>query len=1501
MGERKYQAYHRMVPPPPPLVLPSTQSLYSEEDTSDSSSLFSHTVFSSSNVKKVVPSPMSMVLKVQHLASLKRLKNDVCSFVGIDQVVSSTDLADSDLAQENCQEVDNSSSLVDEAGSEECIENNFNQNIDNLIHHSSRQVGKRNLEDHCKTDAKILKNKKNNSNYSSSTTKRKHFELTKSRNLTEHSSVNKENYILINSSKNRENEKQHKIILNKDTNSTESKENANDYLSILKNIRQNYQEKKNNGEQLGHDSESATELSLVSFGDKAFECQSSGTLKEIQNFKDKRSWRGLSDWILCPLKNGRVCVEGKLSGDTESDERWKSTGIVQCFDRHTVVTSSGSMYKLIGPMKKALALEKGLSTEIIQKFQNGFPMQWKEIFSKYFPVKASGSLEVQEKTIIQNASKSRTLQQNKNSDVKHSQKKNKQKSSGDRNVKKKNIQKSDCKNLQRKAPTQKTLHQEQNASEKNTTQVSVDMILSGEMQVTRSGRRVLPRLAWWANEHVHSSPITEDIIYHSISPNHDISMLSTSLLKRCSGLRTSQQIKGHLNYNSNLQSKSEKSYMQETKKNIRLLNQSQEAQVQQMKQIDHDAVKDIDIASYSLKEEVMKSSKQYGLPKARLKSKTCYSLSKVAVQEVNKEKGTVNCVAVDYMSECQSNKSLLSNSQSRNIFHPVHEEDKNKNCSVISCECQTNQSKQMLSPVIEEINITEIDEAEPAFRQEEQESCQTNNMNEDRKIRVGRKNGLKQIKLSLSNVYVQLNKISDEKKYECELKEVLSDSGEENMGSSTCLSKESNDILACHKTDESNGVTITKSMCSETKDKQEMSKGERSRKSQVNKRNTIVDDSEGDAECDDEVSVTRTLRERPVNKRNTIVDDSEGDAECDDEISVIRILRERPVNKRNTIVDDSERDAKCDDEISARRILRGRPERNIIVDDSEGDAECDDEVSVTRTLRERPVNKRNTIVDDSEGGAKCDDEISARRILRGRPERNIIVDDSEGDAECDDEVSVTRTLRERPVNKRNTIVDDNEGNAKCDDEISVTRTLRERPVNKRNTIVDDSEGGAKCDDEISARRILRGRPERNIIVDDSEGDAECDDEVSVTRTLRKRPVNKRNTIVDDNEGNAKCDDEISVTRTLRKRPVNKRNTIVDDSEGDAECDDEVSVTRTLRGKPVNKQNVISVGNKTDERCDNSLSRPMFKKLNESKNGNVLVVGRQRGSVKEKDVATVSISCSENEDLSLIRKQRARSKSQCQYSNFNIPNDSGYNSTNGTSDYSSDTTINVFSKKDIPTRYQSCPSQTKPSSSFQLKKHDICEAKRQEALTLDFLYKSPAPGGKGTMKRKRQIYNILTQANEGYKEDLFDSSPFRNKKTKFSETIFDTFDELEDIPVMTPKFEVVKPSPLSPKKTPTYLDQDNLPVFNQMKNGINVYLFNREKWRKENTKNQKSKSSKTPVNYCKHDESRRRKFPEKLPQVLFKVTRSAETMEELEENDYYFSGSESDNELIYSNI
>ena len=56
--------------------------------------------------------------------------------------------------------------------------------------------------------------------------------------------------------------------------------------------------------------------------------------------------------------------------------------------------------------------------------------------------------------------------------------------------------------------------------------------------------------------------------------------------------------------------------------------------------------------------------------------------------------------------------------------------------------------------------------------------------------------------------------------------------------------------------------------------------------------------------------------------------------------------------------------------------------------------------------------------------------------------------------------------------------------------------------------------------------------------------------------------------------------------------------------------------------------------------------------------------------------------------------------------------------------------------------------------------------RQVLLYLDFVAKSSQvtaiTAGKGTLKRKQQIRELIEQQNEGYEDDLFESTPYRKQ-------------------------------------------------------------------------------------------------------------------------------------------
>ncbi|XP_050404546.1 mis18-binding protein 1 isoform X2 [Patella vulgata] len=90
----------------------------------------------------------------------------------------------------------------------------------------------------------------------------------------------------------------------------------------------------------------------------------------------------LSDWIIRPLKKVKgVLVEGKRSG---IDEYWRSSSIAERRDGNTVVTDSGSVYRLVGNIQKLDAIDAGFSPELIQSFNRGFPKKWRELISNHF-------------------------------------------------------------------------------------------------------------------------------------------------------------------------------------------------------------------------------------------------------------------------------------------------------------------------------------------------------------------------------------------------------------------------------------------------------------------------------------------------------------------------------------------------------------------------------------------------------------------------------------------------------------------------------------------------------------------------------------------------------------------------------------------------------------------------------------------------------------------------------------------------------------------------------------------------------------------------------------------------------------------------------------------------------------------------------------------------------------------------------------------------------------
>ncbi|XP_040189244.1 mis18-binding protein 1 isoform X2 [Rana temporaria] len=83
----------------------------------------------------------------------------------------------------------------------------------------------------------------------------------------------------------------------------------------------------------------------------------------------------LSEWFVKGVENKGVYVEGKRV-DSE-DLHWHSNIIVHRIEPHKVKTLTGRVYELQGHLDKACMLQTGCPSWLVEKFEFGFPDNWK--------------------------------------------------------------------------------------------------------------------------------------------------------------------------------------------------------------------------------------------------------------------------------------------------------------------------------------------------------------------------------------------------------------------------------------------------------------------------------------------------------------------------------------------------------------------------------------------------------------------------------------------------------------------------------------------------------------------------------------------------------------------------------------------------------------------------------------------------------------------------------------------------------------------------------------------------------------------------------------------------------------------------------------------------------------------------------------------------------------------------------------------------------------------
>ncbi|XP_071159931.1 mis18-binding protein 1-like isoform X6 [Mytilus edulis] len=116
-------------------------------------------------------------------------------------------------------------------------------------------------------------------------------------------------------------------------------------------------------------------LEAKAVNDIAVEDKIPDEINHLQESPDRISSENvLTDWIIRPIGTSDICVDGKKSG---TEEYWHSTAIDYIIDKRTLVTTSGTVYKIQGQISQLDMLESGFSKRVIKKFINGFPKSWK--------------------------------------------------------------------------------------------------------------------------------------------------------------------------------------------------------------------------------------------------------------------------------------------------------------------------------------------------------------------------------------------------------------------------------------------------------------------------------------------------------------------------------------------------------------------------------------------------------------------------------------------------------------------------------------------------------------------------------------------------------------------------------------------------------------------------------------------------------------------------------------------------------------------------------------------------------------------------------------------------------------------------------------------------------------------------------------------------------------------------------------------------------------------
>ncbi|KAJ8045098.1 Mis18-binding protein 1 [Holothuria leucospilota] len=214
----------------------------------------------------------------------------------------------------------------------------------------------------------------------------------------------------------------------------------------------------------------------------------------------------MDQWYLTQPRKRIIVIEGHRVGDPE-DQLWHSSAISKRLSPRHLVTASGSHYRIKGPINIEMTLENGFSAELVKKFLKGFPADWKEIIQEQ-------CLTLEELESQKAESSSDTTAKGKQKHTKGQEAKGAKKKKQDMVEKTTPVttgkKKSNGTTKQgepkgqpeRKSTPSNAKTQTSSAAFKTPSSATTKFVAVHDLQCSRSGRRILPPLAFWTCERI---------------------------------------------------------------------------------------------------------------------------------------------------------------------------------------------------------------------------------------------------------------------------------------------------------------------------------------------------------------------------------------------------------------------------------------------------------------------------------------------------------------------------------------------------------------------------------------------------------------------------------------------------------------------------------------------------------------------------------------------------------------------------------------------------------------------------------------------------------------------------------------------------------------------------------------------------------------------------------------------------------------------------------------